>query len=51
MEKEYTRKEVEEMCKQSYLRGMMVQQEANTNKVRKPFVEWLSNLIDTVRNK
>lgn len=49
MERTYTRKEVEEMCKQSYMRGMMIQYNATTVKKIKPpkvFVEWVKELID-----
>ena len=47
----YNREEVEKMCSESYMRGMMVQYESTqSNKNRKPrkvFVEWLKELIDT----
>jgi hypothetical protein len=51
MERMYSREEVEKMCSESYMRGMMVQYESTqSNKNRKPikvFVEWLKELIDT----
>ena len=51
MERMFSREEVENMCSESYMRGMMVQYESNqSNKTRKPikvFVEWLKELIDT----
>ena len=47
MEKTFTQKEVEAMCTQSYMRGMMIQYEAGTNskKPRKVFNQWLQELI------
>ena len=50
MERTFTKKEVEAMCSQSYMRGMMIQYEAgtNSNKSRKPrkvFNQWLQELI------
>jgi len=50
MERTFNRKEVEEMCKQSYMRGMMIQNETQSQmkkrKPRKVFVEWVNQLID-----
>lgn len=50
MERTFNRKEVEKMCSQSYMRGMMIQYEAQTEtkkrKPRKVFVEWVKQLID-----
>jgi hypothetical protein len=48
MERTFTKKEVEAMCSQSYMRGMMVQYETQTKKQkpRKVFVEWVKQLID-----
>lgn len=49
MERTFSKEEVEKMCTQSYMRGMMVQQETQTKKQkpRKVFVEWVKELIDT----
>ena len=48
MERTFNKKEVEEMCTQSYMRGMMVQYgtQTKTRKPRKVFVEWVKQLID-----
>jgi hypothetical protein len=49
MERTFNRKEVEEMCKQSYMRGMSIQHDTMTKKKMKPpkvFVEWVKQLID-----
>jgi hypothetical protein len=49
MERTFNRKEVEEMCKRAYLRGMSIQYDGMTkNKMKPPkvFVEWLKELID-----
>ena len=49
MERTFSKEEVEEMCTQSYMRGMMVQYESQIKKQkpRKVFVEWVKELIDT----
>jgi hypothetical protein len=52
MEKTYSREQVEKMCVQSYMRGMMIQEEGSRIRKRKPrqtFVEWCKLLIDTVK--
>ena len=49
IERTFNRKEVEEMCKRAYLRGMSIQHDAMTKKKMTPpkvFVEWLKELID-----
>lgn len=48
MERTFNRKEVEEMCKRSYMRGMMIQYGTTKKKIKPPkvFVEWLKQLID-----
>ena len=49
IERTFNRKEVEEMCKQSYMRGMSIQHDTMTKKKMKPpkvFVEWVKQLID-----
>jgi len=46
MERTFNSKEVEAMCTQSYMRGMMVQYDAQTKKPRKVFAEWVKQLID-----
>jgi hypothetical protein len=49
MERTFNRKEVEEMCRQSYIRGMMIQHGVTKKKIKPPpkvFVEWLKQLID-----
>lgn len=50
MERMFNKKEVEEMCKQSYMRGMSIQHDTMTKKKMKPpkvFSEWVKELIDT----
>ena len=50
MERTFTKKEVEAMCIQSYMRGMMIQYNVMAKKNTKPpkvFVEWVKELIDT----
>ncbi len=49
MERTFNKKEVEEMCKRSYMRGMSIQHDTMTKKKMKPpkvFVEWVKQLID-----
>lgn len=50
MERTFNKKEVEKMCSQSYMRGMMIQYESQSKiKRRKPkkiFNEWVKELID-----
>jgi hypothetical protein len=49
MERTFNRKEVEAMCSQSYMRGSMTQYQTMSKekvKKRKPFVEWVKQLID-----
>lgn len=47
MEKTFTKKEVEAMCRQSYMRGMMIQHgESSNKKPRKVFNQWLQELIE-----
>jgi hypothetical protein len=49
MERTFNRKEVEEMCKHSYMRGMSIQHDTMTKKKMKPpkvFAEWVKQLID-----
>ena len=49
MERTFNRKEVEEMCKHSYMRGMSIQHDSMTKKKMKPpkvFAEWVKQLID-----
>jgi hypothetical protein len=49
MEKTFTKKEVEAMCRQSYMRGMMIQhqgQVTSNKKPRKVFNQWLQELIE-----
>lgn len=49
MERKFNKKEVEEMCKQSYMRGMSIQNDT-MNKIKtkpqKTFVKWVRQLID-----
>lgn len=48
-ERTFNKKEVEEMCLRSYLRGMSIQYDTMTKKRMKPtkaFVEWVKQLID-----
>jgi hypothetical protein len=50
MKRTFNEKEVEAMCTQSYMRGMMVQYENQTKvkktKSRKVFVDWIKQIID-----
>ena len=49
MERTFNKKEVEEMCKQSYMRGMSIQHDTMIKKKMKPlkvFTEWVKQLID-----
>ena len=49
MERTFNKKEVEEMCKQSYMRGMSIQQDTMVKKKMKQpkvFTEWVNQLID-----
>lgn len=48
MERTFTKKEVEAMCTQSYMRGMMIQHQGQTTSAKKPrkvFAQWLQELI------
>jgi hypothetical protein len=48
MERTFTKKEVEAMCTQSYMRGMMIQHQGQATSAKKPrkvFVQWLQELI------
>lgn len=46
----YTREQVEKIAKESYMRGMMVQEETSKKliRVRKTFNVWLKELIETI---
>lgn len=48
MERTFNKKEVEEMCNQSYMRGMMIQYESQLKRKRprKVFSKWVKELID-----
>lgn len=50
MERTFNKKEVEEMCNQSYMRGMMIQYESQLKRKRKRprkvFSKWVKELID-----
>ena len=49
MERTYNKKEVEAMCRQSYMRGMSIQHDSMTKKKMKPskvFNEWVKDLIE-----
>jgi hypothetical protein len=48
MSRMFNEKEVEAMCSQSYMRGSMTQYQTMSKakvKKRKPFVEWVKQLI------
>lgn len=50
MERTFNKKEVEEMCTRSYLRGMSIQYDTMSKKRMKPpkvFTKWVMELIDT----
>jgi len=52
MSKTYTTEEVEKIATQSYMRGMMVQEEVGKRKKpRQVFNVWLKELIKTIKPK
>jgi hypothetical protein len=48
MERTYNKKEVEEMCKRSYMRGMSIQYSITSKKMKAPkvFSTWVKELIN-----